>query len=139
MRVVNRTDPVYFPNSKGGPRAYPERYAPPSWYAAGEIMQTAYEAHAEDDDFGQVGTLVRDVMDDAARDRLVGNTVAQLLNGVTEPVLQRTFDYLRKVDQSLGDRVEKGVRDGQSLVPCGARLRAGPRHRLPARYSDWPE
>jgi catalase len=114
MRIVNRTDPVYFPNSKGGPRAYPERYAPPSWYADGEIMRTAYQAHAQDDDFGQPGNLVRNVLDDAARDRLVGNTVAQLRNGVTEPVLQRAFDYLRKVDQSLGDRVEKGVRDGQA-------------------------
>jgi catalase len=110
MRVVNRTDPVYFPNSKGGPRAYPERYAPPSWYAAGEIVRTAFEAHAEDDDFVQVGALVRDVLDDAARDRLVGNIVGQLLNGVTEPVLQRTFGYLRNVDKELGDRVETSVR-----------------------------
>ena len=77
-------------------------------------MRTAFETHAEDDDWGQVGTLVRQVMDDPARDRLVANTVAQLLNGVTEPVLLRAFDYLRKVDQSLGDRVEKGVRDGKS-------------------------
>jgi catalase len=76
----------------------------------GDIMRTAFETHAEDDDFGQATALVRQVMDDAARDRLVANTVAQLLNGVTEPVLVRTFDYLRKVDQSLGDRVEKGVR-----------------------------
>jgi catalase len=114
MRVVNRTDPVYFPNSKGGPRAYPDRYAPPSWYTEGEIMRTAFETHAEDDDFGQPGTLVRQVMDDAARDRLVANTVAQLLNGVTEPVLQRAFGYLRNVDKTLGDRVEKGVRDGQA-------------------------
>ncbi len=114
MRVVNRSDPVYFPNSKGGPRADPERYAPPSWYAEGEIMRTAFEAHAEDDDFTQAGSLVRDVMDDAARDRLVANTVAQLLNGVTEAVLQRAFGYLRDVDKSLGDRVEKGVRNGQS-------------------------
>jgi catalase len=114
MRIVNRTDPVYFPNSKGGPQAYPERYAPPSWYADGDLVRTAYEAHAEDDDFTQPGNLVRNVMDDAARDRLVGNTVAQLLNGVTEPVLQRAFGYLRNVDQTLGDRVEKGVRDGQA-------------------------
>jgi catalase len=114
MRMVNRTDPVYFPNSKGGPRAYPERYAPPSWYTEGDIMRTAFETHAEDDDFGQVGALVRNVLDDAARDRLVGNIVAQLLNGVTEPVLQRSFGYLRNVDQTLGDRVEKRVRDGQA-------------------------
>jgi catalase len=114
MRVVNRTDPVYFPNSKGGPRAYPERYAPPSWYADGDIMRTAFETHAEDDDFGQVGTLVRDVLDDAARGRLVANTVGHLLAGVTEPVLQRAFGYLRNVDKSLGDRVEKGVRAGSA-------------------------
>jgi len=105
---------VYFPNSKGGPRAYPDRYAPPSWYTEGEIMRTAFGTHAQDDDFVQATALVRDVLDDAARDRLVANTVAQLRNGVTEPVLQRSFDYLRNVDQSLGDRVEKGVRDGQA-------------------------
>jgi catalase len=114
MRVVNRTDPVYFPNSKGGPRAYPERYAAPSWYAAGEIMRTAFEAHAEDDDFVQVGAMVRDVLDDAARDRLVGNIVGQLLNGVTEPVRQRAFGYLRNVDEELGDRVEMNVHEARA-------------------------
>jgi catalase len=114
MRVVPRTDPVYFPNSKGGPVAVPGQYTPPSWYTAGEIVRTAFEEHAEDDDFVQVTALVRNVLDDAARDRLVGNIVGQLLNGVTEPVLQRTFGYLRNVDQSLGDRVEKGVRDGHT-------------------------
>ena len=53
---------LYRVSTQGGPRAHPERYAPPSWYAAGEIMRTAYEAHAEDDDFAQPGNLVRDVM-----------------------------------------------------------------------------
>ena len=65
---------------------------------------------AEDDDWGQAGTLVRDVMNDAERDRLVDNIVGHLLNGVTEPVLQRAFDYWRNVDKDLGDRIEKGVR-----------------------------
>jgi catalase len=114
MRMVNRTDPVYWPNSKGGARADSEHYKPASWYADGEIMHAAYVTHAEDDDWGQVGTLVREVLDDAARDRLVSNIVGQLLNGVTEPVLERAFWYLRNVDQDLGDRVEKGVRAGQA-------------------------
>ncbi|HEV7678920.1 MAG TPA: catalase [Candidatus Dormibacteraeota bacterium] len=113
MRIVNRTDPVYLPNSKGGPRADPERYSPPSWYAEGEIMRTAYIKHADDDDWGQPGKLVREVMDDAARDRLVSNIVGALLSGVTEPVLQRAFWYLSNVDKNLGDRVELGVRAGQ--------------------------
>jgi catalase len=105
---------VYFPNSKGGPQADSEHYQPASWHADGELVRTAYELHAEDDDWGQAGTLVREVLDDAARDRLVSNIVGILLNGVTEPVLQRAFWYLGNVDKDLGDRVEKGVRAGQS-------------------------
>ena len=53
------------------------------------------------------------VLDDAARERLVSNVVGHLLDGVTEPVLQRAFAYWRNVDKSLGDRVEAGVRAGQ--------------------------
>ncbi len=113
MRIVNRTDPVYFPNSKGGPQADSERYKPASWYADGEIMRAAYVEHAEDDDWSQPGALVREVMDDAARGRLVNNIVGVLLAGVTEPVLQRAFGYLRNVDKNLGDKVENGVRARQ--------------------------
>jgi catalase len=114
MRMHPVTDPVYFPNSKGGPRADIARYGEPAgWYTDGDMVHAAYTLHAEDDDWGQAGTLVRDVLDDAARTRLVNNIVGQLLNGVTEPVLLRTFQYLRNVDKDLGDRVEQGVRAGQ--------------------------
>jgi catalase len=58
--------------------------------------------------------MYRKVLDDAARERLVSNIVGHLLDGVTEPVLQRAFEYWRNVDQDLGNRVEKGVRAGQS-------------------------
>ena len=77
------------------------------------LVRAAYVRHAEDDDWSQAGTLVREVLDDAARDRLVGNIVGILLNGVTEPVLERAFWYLGNIDENLGERVEKGVRDGQ--------------------------
>jgi catalase len=33
---------------------------------------------------------------------------------VTEPVLVRAFEYWRNVDKQLGDRIEEGVRAGQS-------------------------
>jgi catalase len=49
-------------------------------------------------------------MNDAERDRLVDNIVGHVVNGVSEPVLQRVFEYFRSVDKDLGDRVEKGVR-----------------------------
>jgi len=53
------------------------------------------------------------VLDDAARDRLVTHRRA-LLNGVSEKVLLRAFEYWHNVTRDLGDRVEKGVRAGQS-------------------------
>jgi catalase len=114
MRVTNASDPVYWPNSKGGPQADPALTAEPLWHLDGDMVRTAYTLRRDDDDWGQAGTLVRHVMDDAARDRLVGNIVGHLLNGVTEPVLQRAFQYWTNVDRNLGERVEKGVRDGQS-------------------------
>jgi catalase len=78
------------------------------------MVHAAYTLHAEDDDWSQAGTLVREVMDDAARDRLVGNVAGHLLDGVSEPVLQRAFAYWRNVDDNLGRRVEKELRTGQS-------------------------
>ncbi len=62
--------PVYAPNSYGGPAADPARASEIGWNVEGaEIARTAYAKHAEDDDFGQPGTLVREVMDDAAARR----------------------------------------------------------------------
>ena len=58
---------------------------------------------------GQAGTLVREVMDDAARDRLVSNVVGHLSDGVSEPVLERAFEYWRNIDQDVGDRIAEGV------------------------------
>jgi catalase len=110
MRVVNVSDPVYAPNSKGGPQADTARYQPDYWHSDGDMVRSAYTLHEQDDDWGQAGTLVREVLDDAARDRLVSNIVGHLLNGVTEPVLQRAFQYWRNVDKNLGDRIEAGVR-----------------------------
>jgi catalase len=114
MRYHNASDPAYFPNSKGGPQADPRYAETAGWYTSGEMMHAAYTLHAEDDDWGQAGTMVRDVLDDAERERLVSNIVGHLLDGVTEPVLQRAFEYWRNVDKNLGDKVEKGVRAGKS-------------------------
>ncbi len=112
MRYEPVSDPVYAPNSKGGPSADTDTdgYGEPAgWSADGDIMRTEYVSHAEDDDWGQAGTMVRDVLDDAARDRLVDNIVGHLLNAVTEPVLLRAFEYWRNVDKNLGDKIEAAV------------------------------
>jgi hypothetical protein len=87
MRVVPRSDPAYFPNSKGGPQAYPERYAPPSWYTEGDIMRTVFATHAEDDDFGQVGVLVRHQGNHALRGAVVFSEFAA--DAITQVVVSR--------------------------------------------------
>jgi catalase len=115
MRIHNASDPVYAPNSYGGPKADPSLTDDGGlWYADGEMVRTAYTLRRDDDDWGQAGTLVREVMDDAARQRLADNIVGHLLEDVTEPVLLRAFEYWRNVDKNLGDAVEAGVRAGKN-------------------------
>ena len=108
-----RVGAPYAPNSYGGPAASPEAYGDlVGWQAAGEMVREAYSLHREDDDFGQPGTLVREVLDDAARDRLVGNVSGHLLAGVSAPVLERAFGYWRSIDQQIGDRIAQAVSAG---------------------------
>ncbi len=115
MRFAGVTDPVYAPNSYGGPTADAERYPEAAvWAADGNMVRTAYTLREDDDDFGQPGTMVRDVLDDAERGRLVDNIVGHLLNGVSEPILARAFEYWRNVDKPLGEKIESGVRAKQN-------------------------
>jgi catalase len=110
MRIDKVRDPVYAPNSKGGPKPNAEKYPDDAvWSANGEFMHAAYSLHKEDDDFGQPGTLVREVMDDAQRDRLVSNVIGSLA-GVSEPVLERVFEYWRNIDKEVGDRIAEGAK-----------------------------
>ncbi|WP_046318038.1 catalase [Mycobacterium sp. UM_Kg1] len=110
MRFVNATDPVYAPNSMGGPKADPARAAEVRWYSDGEMVRAAYTLRPDDDDFSQARTLVRDVLDDDERKRLAANIIGHVSAGVTEPVLSRVFEYWHNVDPDLGSAVEAGVR-----------------------------
>ena len=111
MRTENAADPVYAPNSYGGPKADPARTDDAGlWYAdGGDMVRKAYTLRRDDDDFGQAGTLVREVLDDAARDRLVDNVVGHLSAGVSAAVLKRALAYWRNIDKNLGDRIAEGV------------------------------
>ncbi|MCJ0977373.1 catalase [Rhodococcus sp. ARC_M12] len=106
--------PVYAPNSFGGPSADTNKYGDDgAWDFEPRFVRTGYIEHPEDGDFVQAGALVREVMDDAQRERLVGNIVGHVLNGVSEPVLSRVFEYWTNVDPDLGKKVEEGVRSQQ--------------------------
>ncbi|RRR40155.1 catalase [Mycolicibacter terrae] len=110
MRFRNASDPVYAPNSTGGPVADPARAAEVRWHVDGDMVRAAYTLRADDDDFGQAGTLVRHVFDDEQRKRLAANIVGHVSAGVREPVLSRVFEYWHNVDKDLGRTVEAGVR-----------------------------
>jgi catalase len=112
-RTVNVTDPVYAPNSYGGPEADPGRTdAAGLWAADGEMVRSAYSKRAEDDDFGQPRTMIREVFDDEARERFVNNVAGHLSEGVSQKVLARAFEYWRNVDAEIGERIEQAVGAG---------------------------
>lgn len=71
-----------------------------------EFVRDAYVKHPDDDDFMQAGILVREVLDDAARERLAGN-ISRAMNGVTPEVEQRVYEYWTNVDPWLGNRVRE--------------------------------
>ncbi|WP_137681614.1 catalase [Aurantiacibacter suaedae] len=119
-RTVNAVDPVYAPNSYGGPHAQPDRELEATWHSDGDMVRAAYTLREDDDDWSQPGALVREVMDDAQRDRFVDNVAGHLADGVSEPVLLRAFDYWKNVDDKIGERIERKVRDmlgGESKAP----------------------
>ena len=75
----------------------------------GGLGRYAYAKHAEDDDFGQAGTLVRQVMDDEDRDHLVTNIVGHASDHVTDEIQLRVIAYWTSVDVRLGTRVAQGL------------------------------
>jgi len=115
-------EPVYAPNSFGGPHADPAAHGDDrGWQNDGELVRAAATLHADDDDFVQPRTLVNEVMDDAARERLVSNIVGHV-SAVTIPELrERVIQYWTNVDATLGQRVADGLEPIESptdtLVP----------------------
>ena len=110
MRYDNPPDPVYAPNSAGGPAADPELWRGDSYQVAGEILRSAYTLHADDDDFGQPRALWENVMSEADRDHLVSNIAGHAgAPEVTAEVRARVTEYWRQVHPELGARVAKGL------------------------------
>jgi catalase len=103
------SQPVYSPNSRGGPLADATAGMDYGWHSDGDMVRAAATLHAEDDDFGQPGTLVREVLDTEARDHLAHNVVLHLKAGVSAPMLERAATYWRNIDKSLGDTIAAGV------------------------------
>jgi catalase len=106
------SQPVYAPNSYGGPKADPATELPTWMVEAAEIGRYADALHAEDDDFGQAGTLVRDVMGETDREHMAANIVGHASQGVSDDVQRRVIAYWTSVDADLGARVAAGLGHG---------------------------
>jgi catalase len=117
-RTVNASDPVYAPNSYGGPKADPSRTNEVLWHSDGEMVRTAYTLRQDDDDYSQAGVMVREVLNDEQRARLVNNVAGHLGGGVSEPILARAFEYWRNIDKDLGDKIEQAYNENKG-APAG--------------------
>ncbi|MCW2812340.1 MAG: katA, partial [Friedmanniella sp.] len=107
----NPGQPVYSPNTVGGPVVVKDEFADQNWQVDGQMIRAAYTLRAEDDDFGQAHTLVTETMDEAERGRLVA-TVASTLGQVKPDIRERVFEYWRNVDKSTGDAIAELVLAG---------------------------
>ena len=103
--------PVYAPNSFGGPKADPS-FAESVWgVKGGEMVRHAYTPRRDDDDFGQPGTLVREVMSDQDRANLASNIVGHATNAVSAEMQKRVVEYWTNVDKDLGAAVARGIKN----------------------------
>jgi catalase len=125
------SQPVYAPNSYGGPRADPSKELPTWMVEAGELGRYVTEQHAEDDDFGQAGTLVRDIMSATDREHLATNIVAHAGEGVSDDVQRRVIAYWTSVDSDLGAQVAAGLGTHDGATPATGN--GAPRDRVAPR------
>ena len=101
---------TYVPNSFGDSWSDETGPVDNGWEDDGALVRESQALRADDGDFVQAGILVREVFSDAERDGFV-ETVAGALDGVQEPVLSNAFQYWKNVDATIGERIEKAVKD----------------------------
>lgn len=110
MRLHNPADPVYAPNTVGGPVADPARYAGEEYHLSGEIIRSAYTLHREDDDYVQPRALWENVLSDTDRSHLVSNIVGHAsAPEVTTEMKQRVVEYWTNIHKDLGQNVAQGL------------------------------
>jgi catalase len=105
--------PVYAPNSVGGPAAVEPAVAGGGWENDGELTLSAHTLHAEDSDFGQAGTLYREVFNDGEKARLL-DTVTGAVSGVKNAdIKERAIAYWTNVDAEFGAKLRANLGAGQ--------------------------
>jgi catalase len=112
--------PVYAPNSVGGPAAVEPQNPAGGWENDGELTLSAHSLHPEDGDFGQAGTLYREVFDDGAKARLL-DTITGAVGGVKNAgIKERAIQYWTNVDAELGAKLRANLGAGQTTSDAEA-------------------
>ncbi|PMC15749.1 Catalase [Oligella urethralis] len=107
--------PTYLSDTAGRPYADHTGPIEDGWESDGDLVRQAYSLYPEDDDFGQAGTLLREVFNDEERTQFV-ETIVGAIQGVRSPVLERVFEYWKNVDQEVGQRIEEAYKKSPSAV-----------------------
>ena len=108
-RHFNPGNPVYAPNSVGGPVADEAKAGRGGWESDGELVRVAQGLQPEDGDFVQAGILVREVFTDEQRDRFVETLAGQYLALTRDEVKARFLWYWGEVDATIAERVRSVV------------------------------
>ncbi|MWB97310.1 catalase [Agromyces seonyuensis] len=100
--------PVYAPNSVGGPAASAEAAGEGAWESDGALVRSAATLHRDDDDFGQAGSLYRDVYSAESKERFHATLLGQAQAITVDDIRERFFQYWTNVDASLGAILRDG-------------------------------
>jgi catalase len=101
--------PLYHPNSFNGPDHQGKSVEWHRFQISGEV---ARHDDADDDNYTQVGTFVRKVLDEGHRRRLVANIIDSLK--LCKPFIQdRTIQEFSKVDETLGKMLRERLNEQQ--------------------------
>jgi catalase len=108
-KIGDAADRTYTPNSYGGPAAQPALAGEGGWASDGELLRAAATLHSEDDDFGQAGTLYRDVFSAESKARFVETLTGQGRAITIPEILERFYWYWGSVDAELGATLRQTV------------------------------
>ena len=99
--------PVYAPKTTGELVADPRRARESFWQFDGDLVHAAATRHANDSDFGQAGTLYREVFSPDAKARFLATLVGQGKALTRDVIKQRFIQYWTNVDTNLGHQLAK--------------------------------
>ena len=103
------TTRTYTPNSFGDPVADAAAAGEGGWESDGELIRAAATLRADDDDFGQAGTLYREVFSDEQRARFIETLTGQGQSVTIPEIRERFFQYWTNVDAELGATLRRTV------------------------------